>query len=102
MGTRLELQTLLTGFPPTGQEAWCQPPENVDLTYPTIIYDHDYNAVVHADNYPYTVTRRYQVTIIDRAADSPIKEKVQALPMCSMVRSFSTEGLNHTIFDLYF
>lgn len=102
MGTRHELQTLLSGFLPTGNKAWFQPPENVELTYPTILYNHDANEVVHAGNKPYNVTRRYQVTVIDRAADSPIKDLVQALPMCSMVRSFSTEGLNHTIFDLYF
>lgn len=102
MGTRLELHTLLSGFLPAGGKAWFQPAEHTELTYPTILYSHDYNAVVHGNNKPYSVTRRYQVTVIDRAADSPIKEKVQALPMCSMVRSFATEGLNHTIFDLYF
>ena len=102
MGTRLELQTLLSGFLPAGRQAWFQPSENTELTYPTVLYEHDYNAVVHGDNKPYSVTRRYQLTLIDRAADSAIKKQIEALPMCSMVRSFATEGLNHTIYDLYF
>ena len=102
MGTRLELQTLLSGFLPTGSKAWFQPAENTELVYPTILYEHDYNAVTYGNNKPYSVTRRYQITLIDRAADSAIKKKIEALPMCSMVRSFSTEGLNHTIYDLYF
>lgn len=102
MGTRLQLQTLLESLLPTGKRAWFQPPSNNELTYPTIIYEHDYNSVVHADNNTYKVTKRYQVTVIDKDPDSLIVDKVQALPMCSMVRRFNADNLNHTIFDLYF
>ena len=102
MGTRLQLQTLLKSFLPTNKNAWFQPPASVELTYPTIIYEHDYNTVVHANNNPYNVKKRYQVTVIDKDPDSLIVDRVQALPMCSMVRKFNANNLNHTIFDLYF
>lgn len=102
MGTRLQLQTLLESFLPSDRKAWFQPPSTVELSYPTILYSHDYNAVVHSNNYPYKVTKRYQLTVIDENPDSLIVDKVQALPMCSMVRKFEADELNHTIFDLYF
>lgn len=102
MGTRLQLQTLLESLLPTGKRAWFQPPPNVELTYPTIIYEHDYNTVIHANNNPYNVKKRYQVTVIDEDPDSQLVDEVQALPMCSMVRKFNADELNHTIFDLYF
>lgn len=102
MGTRLQLQTLLESFLPSGNKAWFQPPSTVELVYPTIIYSHDYNAVIRSNNQTYKVTKRYQLTVIDKNPDSQIPDKVQALPMCSMVRKFNADGLNHTIFDLYF
>lgn len=102
MGTRLQLQTLLESFLPPGSKAWFQPPSTIELVYPTILYNHDYNAVVHSNNKPYSVTKRYQLTVIDEDPDSQIADKVQALPMCSMVRKYEADELNHTIFDLYF
>lgn len=102
MGTRLQLQTLLASLLPTGKKAWYQPPASVELTYPTIVYDHDYTELVHANNSPYHKKRRYQVTVIDRNPDSPIVDSMEDLPLCRMVRKFNAEGLNHTIFDLYF
>jgi hypothetical protein len=101
MGTRLELQTLLGGL----QEdltAYFQPPPNVTLSYPAIIYNRDYRAVDYADNIAYNWATRYQVTVIDADPDSLVPDMVAALPLTKYVRHYTTEGLNHDIYDLYF
>jgi hypothetical protein len=102
MGTRLQLQTLLEGLLPAGKKAWFQPPASVELTYPTIIYSHDDNYVIHSNNFPYAIEKRYQVTVIDEDPDSQLVDKLAAFPKCAMSRKFTADELNHTIFDLYF
>lgn len=79
-----------------------QPPENVLLKYPCIIYHVSNGDSIYADNIPYRSTTRYQVTIIDRDPDSEIRDRVAKLRMCTWDRSFRQKDLNHDIFNLYF
>jgi len=101
MGTRLQLQTLLESFMDEGH-AYFQPKPNVTIEYPAIVYSLDLMDTKFADNKPYNLTDRYQVTVIDRDPDTDIRDKVKALPMCTFRRGFATSGLNHYIFDLYY
>lgn len=101
MGTRLELQTVLEGLQ-DGVSVYFQPPENVTMSYPAIVYNRDYLAVDFADNSPYNRKIRYQVTVIDRDPDSLIPDKVASLPLMHYVRHYTTENLNHDIYDVYF
>lgn len=101
MGTRLELQEILETI--LGSDhVYFQPPENVKMSYPAIVYERDYLVNEFAGNNPYRQTKRYQVTIIDRDPDSEIADKVAALPMCSFTRYFAADNLNHDIYSLYF
>ena len=101
MVTRLDFQTLLEGIQ-DGVSVYFQPPENVAIQYPCIIYNRDLHAVNYADNEPYTRKIRWQVTVIDRDPDSAIPDLIAALPLSRFVRHFTTSGLNHDIFDVYF
>jgi len=79
-----------------------QPPANVQMQYPCIVYQR-YNALtLFADNQPFHRTKRYQVTVIDPDPDSPIPDKVAALPMCVHNRFFVANNLNHDVFNLYY
>lgn len=102
MGTRLELHALLEGILGDGRKAYFQPPASVTMTYPTIVYHRDDIAVEHANNLPYSKTKKYQVTVIDKDPDSEIPDKISDLPMCTFSRAFKTANLNHDIFELYF
>jgi hypothetical protein len=99
VGTRLEFQTLLEGL---CDNVYFQPPANVTMRYPAIVYNLDYQKVLAADNVPYLRANRYQVTVIDRDPDSPIPDKVAGLPMTTYVRHFTADQLNHNIYDVYF
>lgn len=101
MGTRLSLQSVLETLLGSGN-VYFQPPENVQMAYPAIVYNRDYQVSEFADNLPYSRTIRYQVTVIDRDPDSLIPDKVAELPMTRFVRHFTFDNLNHDIYDVYF
>lgn len=101
MGTRLELQTLLTatlGSP----NVYFQPPATLQMSYPCIIYKRDRRDTEFADNKPYKDKKRYQVTVISPDPDSDIPDKVATLPLCSFDRFYTADSLNHDVFNLFF
>lgn len=101
MDRRLQLQALLEELLGS-DEVHFQPPENLSMNYPAIIYERDFAEVSHADNAPYRHKKRYQVTIIDRDPDSPYPDAVANLPMCTFSRHFKADNLNHDIYSLYY
>lgn len=101
MGTRLQLQTLLEGLLGS-RNVYFQPPANLEMNYPAIVYARDNMDSIFADNDPYRVTKRYQVTVIDKNPDSTIPDKVIGLRHCAYSRGFKADNLNHDIFTLYF
>jgi len=78
-----------------------QPPSNVQMKFPAIVYERDDRWVVHAGNGPYVGKQRYFVTVIDRNPDSVVLEKFNQRPLCRFSRHFVVEGLNHDAYTLY-
>jgi len=101
MAPRLELQALLAEILGSG-EVYFQPPPNVVMQYPAIVYNRDRIDTVYADNSPYKHKKRYQVTVIDPDPDSAIPDKIAELPLCSFDRAFKAGNLNHDVFNLFF
>jgi hypothetical protein len=99
MAPRVALHELLLTFV---DNVYFQPPDNVQMKYPCIVYQREDLAVKYANNLPYDAIQRYQVTVIDRDPDSAIPLKVAALPRSSFDRFFVASGLNHDVFRLYF
>lgn len=99
MAPRLQLQLLLEGFTP---HVYFQPPENIKVQYPCIIYARDGSRTDHADNLKYRRTKRYQVTVIDRNPDSILPDNVEELSYCQFDRFFAADNLNHWVFTLFF
>lgn len=99
---REELHEILAGFLPVGKKAYFQPPENVKMEFPCIVYERDFASTQFANNFPYRHHLRYQVTVISRDPDNEIRDKVEQLPMCLFKRHFTADDLHHDVFDLYF
>ena len=78
-----------------------QPPEDRQVQYPCIIYERDDASLEHADNIPYRIVQRYQVTLIDPNPDSEVVDRLLSLPFSSFSRHFATSGLNHDVFVIY-
>lgn len=100
MGQRLQLQALLKTLGP--EKVYFQAPSDDVMTYPCIVYGIDSEDVKYADNNPYNRTLGYQVTVIDRNPDSLIPARVASLPMSSFKRFFVKDGLNQTVYKLFF
>ena len=101
MAPRLQLQSLLVSI--LGSDnVYFQPPPNVSMKYPCIVYNRDRMDTIHANNKPYKHLKRYQVKVIDRNPDSTIPEKIADLPMCSFNRFYTADNLNHDVFTLFF
>ena len=99
MGQRLDLQRILEGFTPN---VYFQPPTNVSIEYPCIIYKRDFAETQFADNKPYSYERRYMITVIDQNPDSEIPGKVATLPKSLFNRFYTVDNLNHDVFSVYF
>lgn len=98
---RLQLQALLEGLLGSDQVHF-QPPSNVEMAYPAIVYHMDDERVFYADDVKYKATKRYQVIFITRDPDSDVPDKISALPMCSFDRFYPADNLNHFAYNLYF
>jgi len=101
MSRRIELQTIFEGI--LGSEnVYFQPPENLKMKYDCIVYERSRIDADHADNAPYHLHDRYQVTAIYKNPDSELPHKIAMLPMCSHERHFTADNLNHDVFNLYY
>jgi hypothetical protein len=101
MAPRSDLQTLLAEILGT-EHVYFQPPTNIKLVYPCIVYKRDLSQTNFADNSPYFNMLRYQITVIDGDPDSSIPTKVAALPLCLFIRFYTADNLNHDVFNLFF
>lgn len=101
MDRRLRLQEILQGVLGSSN-VYFQPPSNIQMKYPAIVYQRDNADSKFADNQPYSYVKRYEVTVIDVNPESTIPDKVALLPMCAFNRFFVSNGLNHDVFTLYF
>ena len=101
MDRRLKLHNILVEIL-GASNVYFQPPETIKMTYPCIVYIRNSAKTDFANNFPYKYTKRYEVTVIDENPDSEIPGKVASLPMCSFSRHFTSDNLNHDVFNLYF
>lgn len=101
MGLRTDLQAILENLLGS-RNVYFQAPSNLQMSYPCIVYTRDNVKTKYADNRSYSFVKRYLVTVIDKNPDSPIPDKIAALPMCSFSRHYTAENLHHDVFTLYF
>lgn len=84
------------------RNVYYEPPEGFKIKYPCIIYKRDAMSTRYADDMLYKNVIGYQVTVIDKASDSEIIDKIKMLPMCRWNRHFVSDNLNHDVFTLYY
>lgn len=99
MGQRLELHALLKTLTPN---VYFQPPSGHVMQYPCIRYERSNIRSTHADDLPYKHDNQYTVTVIDANPDSQIPVKVSKLPRCTFDRHFTSDNLNHDVFNILF
>lgn len=92
-----DLETIL-GSP----NVYFQPPENVKIQYPCIVYKRERGDAEFAGNRPYHNEMRYQLTVMSRDPDFEVVRTLQEHPKCLHIRYFPVQDLNHDVFTLVF
>lgn len=101
MSSRLDLHSLLVDM--LGSEhIYYQPPENLKLEYPAIVYSKSRIDKRSANDSAYKLNTRYELIVIDKRPDNPVIEKLLALPYCSYDRNYESDNLNHDVLTIYY
>lgn len=101
MASRLELQAKLEEILGS-RNVYFQPPESVKMKYPAIRYVRSPIRNEFADNLVYAQYHRYELTLIDPDPDSEFVGVLSQLPTCRHDRHYSSSGLNHDVFTIYY
>jgi hypothetical protein len=101
VGERTNLHAILVGALGSSN-VYFQPPESIRIDYPCIVYQRDRIDAEYANNEKYSHLTRYQVTAIDKDPDAVWKLNILNLPLCRHNRFFTSDGLNHDVFELYY
>lgn len=101
MDRRIQLNELLHEF--VDNVYYRQPPPNVAMRYPCIIYDKLPDYEERADNGIYISEKQYTLTLIERNPVSEVAELIRSSFMkCAITQYYIVDGLYHTKLDLYF
>lgn len=79
-----------------------QPPENLALRFPAIIYERvDYD-VIHADDIPYHVTREWQITVVSQEPSNPVVDALMEWPTAAFKTSYVVDRMRHDVVNIYY
>lgn len=80
-----------------------QPPSSIQMKYPCIVYSKAGVDKQNANSKAYILTNGYDGVVIDNDPDSTIADDILAhFPMCSVNDGYTSDGLYHIPFKLYY
>lgn len=100
-GSRLDLHNVLENILGSNK-VYFQPPSNVSLVYPCIIYKRDDQDIFYSNNSLHFIKKKYLVTVIDPDPDSEIPDRIMQLKYSSFNKHYAADGLNHDVYELFF
>lgn len=101
MRTRLDLQSLLEKTLGS-RNVYFQPPSNIQMKYPAIIYKRQKLDNYFGDDLVYMQSHFYSVIVVDSNPDSTIVAAVSQIPGIQHDRSYVADNLYHDSFTLYY
>lgn len=97
---RTDLNAILKAICPN---VYYQPPSNIALTYPCIVYRRNGESGLYANNITYLKQPVYVVTVIDRNPDSTIPDEiVDRITTSVRGPSLVVDGITNTTITLYY
>ena len=100
MRDRLDLHECLCKIL-NSNNVYFQPPENVRMNYPAIVYSLGTINKLYANDDAYKFLTAYTVVLIDKNPDTEFLVPILTLPYCSFDRFYRADNLNHWVFTLY-
>jgi hypothetical protein len=83
-------------------QVYFQPPADVKMLYPAIVYKRQNIGTKMADDALYGDVTEYMLTVIDPDPDSDILREVLKLPMVRFNRHYTANNLNHDVFIIFY
>ena len=100
MNDRFELHDELLKFV---DNAYFQPPENIKIQYPCIIYNLKNIDTRKANDILYKKRRSYDVTLITKDPDTKLVDDIlETFKYSRFDRHFVSDNLNHYAFSIYY
>lgn len=97
---RIQLHNELLEF---ADHVYFQPPSNLKLNYPCIIYNKTPSVKEYGNDHYYIKTQGYQLLVVDPDPDSLIADDLEDhFTYCAISQYFVSDNLNHTALNLYY
>lgn len=97
---RLELQDIFCDILGSDNVHF-QPPNNIKMNYPAVIYKLSDIKPTYADDGVYLLAPRYMATFISKEPDSGIVFKMAGIKTARFVRHYVDENLYHYVYEVY-
>lgn len=100
MPSRLDLHNELIKFIPS---VYFQPPADLQMTYPCIVYRKTNKMRHFGNNIIYLSQQMYKITLIEKNPDSAIADNIEShFQHCVIDDRYPVDNLNHTFISLYY
>lgn len=100
MRDRLYLHNCLKSICPN---VYYQPPSNIRMNYPCIVYSEDTINFDYADDIKYKNMTKYTCLFITTNPDDPIRNEILInIPYSSMNNKYISDGLYHNSITIYY
>jgi hypothetical protein len=100
MGDRLNLHNELLTFL---SNVYFQPPSNIQMKYPCIVYNKTGRMRHFADDVIYLSQQEYQIMVIESNPDSDVADRIEShFQHCGINQYYTADNLNHTTLSLYY
>ena len=78
-----------------------QPPENLKIVYPAIVFHLSKIEVDRASDVPYKGAKEYSVTLITKDPEPDVIDEILKIPYSSLDTTYISDGMNHFVFTVY-
>ena len=101
MASRLELQSKFEELLGS-RNVYYQPPDNITMQYDAIRYSLGTPDEKYANNMKYLRMKCYEGIVISKRPDPDVIDKISDLSYTSFGKPYTTDGLNHYPFTIYY
>ena len=78
-----------------------QPPENLKIVYPAIVFHLSKIEIDRASDVPYKGAKEYSVTLITKDPEPDVIDEILKIPYSSLDTTYISDGMNHFVFTVY-
>ena len=78
-----------------------QPPENLKIGYPAVVFHLSKIKLDHADDVPYKGAREYSITLITKEPEPEVLDEIIKIPYTTLDTTYISDGMNHFVFTTY-